>query len=776
MRGVWAQLAAFSVAVAPTYGQPCEAEWTGAFAFGRPDDAVRTMSLLDTGAGPALYIGGFFEHVGGGDAGGIVKWDGDRWDAMAGGVDGFVYAISVFDDGTGPAIYAGGFFNSAGGVPARNFARWDGSAWHAVEGAEKISIVRAMAVYDSGDGPELVVATDASPYIRRWNGNQWRTLEAGVDGPVRALAVFDAGDEPLLVAGGSFTRSGQMVVNHIAGWNGNAWRTLGAGTNEDVRGLYAADLGDGPRLYAGGDFTSAGDVSVSFVASWDSVAWSPLGSGMWAEDLNATNVNAFMLFDDGSGPAIYAGGDFDQAGGEDCNNIARWNGQAWSPLEDTLMFDQPNWVGALAAFDSGDGTRLWAGGDFHVQGGSPFLSTWDGTEWSEPPNLGTPAPAEDFAAFDDGSGIGVFVAPGPTTHIARFDGESWDNSIPGTSGPVYTLEVFNDGGGASLYAGGMFGYAGGVKAARIARWDGHDWTPLGPGVSAAVLTMLAFSDGPEGLLYVGGSFLEAGGAPASRIASWDGQNWSPLGSGLDGVPLAMAVFDEGDGPRLFVGGTFKQAGGLATAYIARWDGSGWSAVGSGMNSWVRALQVFDDGSGPALYAAGLFTKAGDTPAAGIARWNGTNWSPVGNGLPMQGWALAVFDAGEGPALYAAWNAGEGESSLAKWDGTQWSAAGSSIPDVYTLASLTDALGAALYLGGGFTAVEGVSSHHIARFGCTIPACGADCDGNASLDLFDFLCFVNQFNDGSPESDCTGEGELDLFDFLCFVNAFNAGCE
>jgi hypothetical protein len=54
-------------------------------------------------------------------------------------------------------------------------------------------------------------------------------------------------------------------------------------------------------------------------------------------------------------------------------------------------------------------------------------------------------------------------------------------------------------------------------------------------------------------------------------------------------------------------------------------------------------------------------------------------------------------------------------------------------------------------------------------------CAPDLDENGTLDLFDFLAFVNLFNDEDPTADCTGDGKYDLFDFLCFVNAFNQGC-
>lgn len=57
----------------------------------------------------------------------------------------------------------------------------------------------------------------------------------------------------------------------------------------------------------------------------------------------------------------------------------------------------------------------------------------------------------------------------------------------------------------------------------------------------------------------------------------------------------------------------------------------------------------------------------------------------------------------------------------------------------------------------------------------VGGCYADCDGDKALTLFDFLCFVNDFNANGAYSDCDGDKAHTLFDFLCFVNAFNAGC-
>jgi choice-of-anchor B domain-containing protein len=55
-------------------------------------------------------------------------------------------------------------------------------------------------------------------------------------------------------------------------------------------------------------------------------------------------------------------------------------------------------------------------------------------------------------------------------------------------------------------------------------------------------------------------------------------------------------------------------------------------------------------------------------------------------------------------------------------------------------------------------------------------CYPDCDGDGTLDFFDFLCFQNAFLANDPYADCDGDGVLDFFDFLCFQNEFLAGCQ
>ena len=73
----------------------------------------------------------------------------------------------------------------------------------------------------------------------------------------------------------------------------------------------------------GGLFATAGGIAANNVARWDGAAWSPLGAG-----LNAS-ATALTTLPNGD---LVASGDFTTAGGVPVDRIARWNGASWSPL------------------------------------------------------------------------------------------------------------------------------------------------------------------------------------------------------------------------------------------------------------------------------------------------------------------------------------------------------------------------------------------------------------------------------------------------------------
>ncbi|MFU8829565.1 MAG: hypothetical protein ACNA8P_09055 [Phycisphaerales bacterium] len=362
---------------------------------------------------------------------------------------------------------------------------------------------------------------------------------------------------------------------------------LDTGMNGHVNTLVVFNDGSGPGLYAAGNFTQAGGNAAHGIAKWDGAAWSPLGAGM-----DGARCFDLIVFDDGSGPALYAAGSFTQAGDTMANGIAKWDGADWSPLGAGVRHGLFVYIMVLAVFDDGSGPALYAGGEF-LQAG-------------------------EIAA----------------NGIAKWNGADWSALDAGASGGVLALAVFDDGSGTDLYAGGGFTRAGKSPANGIARWDGEEWSPLDSGVNSSVNRALTvFDDGRGSALYAGGYFTQAGEMPANFIARWDGEAWSPLaiGAGLNGSVSALTVFDDGGGPALYAAGSFTEAGGKPASHIAKWNGVFWSPLGAGVNDTVNVLTVFDDGSGPAIYAGGEFTEAGGNPANYIAKWDGTVWSPVGGG-------------------------------------------------------------------------------------------------------------------------------------------------
>lgn len=559
-------------------------------------------------------------------------------------------------------------------------------------------LVFDLAVFDdgSGSGPAVYAGglfthagDDPVNYVARLDGNRWVSLGEGLDNAAWALAACqtcpDSG--PALYVGGQFNQAGGLPAANIARWDGTAWSALGSGVAAKTFSSVAAVVitedapGGGPALFVGGYFETAGGSPAANVAKWDGETWSPLGSGVGAP------VEALAIFDDGSGggPELYAAGWFTTAGDLEVSNIAKWNGESWRPVGSGL----DDWVGELAVYDDGGGPVLAAGGGFAMAGGAPAaaIAKWDGRAWA-PLGAGVDGYVSDLFVLDREDSAQELYATGDFTlagdvaanWIARWDGASW-SALGGGLGWIGTaVAAKEEPAGASVYAG----YIGGD----VDRWDGHVWVPLGNGVSDAVRVLEAVDGGEqESTLYVGGDFSSAGGISANSIAKWNGSDWAPLGSGVNGLVHSLAVFDDGStgGNALYVGGDFAIAGGINANSIARWDGFEWSPLSGGVNGTVFALVAFDDGAGegPALYAGGDFTQAVGRPASGIARWNGQAWLPVGDGFPG-GTIYAMTAFGDptdgGPWLHAGGMFDLSGSrgvfrGLGRWDGAAWSSVG-----------------------------------------------------------------------------------------------------
>ena len=324
-------------------------------------------------------------------------------------------------------------------------------------------------------------------HIARWNGAQWSAMGSGLDNTVEALAIFNGAP----FAGGAFLNTGGFPATRVARWDGAAWSGVGGGVDNKIMALGVSTVGGASRLYAGGLFLNAGGAPAMRIASWDGAAWTALGSGVSITGMPSV-VYAIVEFDLGSGPLLAVGGQFSLAGGQPASNIAVWDGLSWAPLAGGVDGE----VRCMAVYDDGSGPGLYVGGAFESAGGIPSkrVARWDASGWS---TVG-------------GSG-------------------SWGNGST-----VQALEVFDDGDGPLLIAGGDFLRANGVVVQRLASWDGAQWSPVFGGADAKVMSLRAGQAASQGDLMVGGSFTLAGGVPSHSAGMRNGCSLQALIGDING--------------------------------------------------------------------------------------------------------------------------------------------------------------------------------------------------------------------------------------------------
>jgi len=319
-----------------------------------------------------------------------------------------------------------------------------------------------------------------------------------------------------------------------------AWAAVSSGTvagaTGDVNAIVVAPDG---KVYIGGAFATASAVAnTSRIAYYDPTdgLFHPLGTGA------ANNsVTTLAMGPDG---ILYAAGSFTGMGGiANTNNIAKWNGSAWSALGTGVTTG----TGVLAmAVDTAN--NLYVGGTFTGMGG---------------------------------------VAN--TTRIAKWDGSVWTALGTGANDVVRAITI---GPGNIVYIGGDFTTANAVSALRVAVWNGTTFAALSSGMDASVYSLAL---GPNNVLYAGGDMATAGGTTVVRTAYWNGVSWFPMGAGLNTAVRVLTAMPDGS---VYAGGGFTNTGGISLrAPMARWNGSTWTSIDNNLVSTVTVQAITPDRAG-----------------------------------------------------------------------------------------------------------------------------------------------------------------------------------
>lgn len=289
------------------------------------------------------------------------------------GLDNRVRTIQQFND----EWVVGGDFISANETSLNYIARWDGQEWRSLQsglnGVVNVLATTESYLYAGGDFTE--VGSQTVNRVVRWDGFSWQAMGTGVNGAVHAII---ARDNEIYI-GGAFNLSGSTVVNHIARWNGSNWQPMDAGVNGTVYALTFM----GNSIVAGGDFTQAGTTLVNHIAMWNGTTWSAFGAGL----------NDTVLSLSTSGDDLIAGGSFTQSGTQTISAIAQWDGSTWSALGSGIVGE----VRSISVVD----TRIMVGGDFAAAGALDLenIAIWNGESWSNPG--GTDLPVDVVTLIDD---------------------------------------------------------------------------------------------------------------------------------------------------------------------------------------------------------------------------------------------------------------------------------------------------------------------------------------------------------------------------------------
>jgi hypothetical protein len=347
--------------------------------------------------------------------------------------------------------------------------------------------------------PTSSTTTTTLPPGASWQDIGGVRLSGSAEGAFIHTLVSDSSGN--IYAGGRFDSAGGVPVNNIAKWNHStsSWESLAGGVDGFV-GALAVDSGN---LYVGGSFTTAtnsgGSVTVNKIAKWNGTSWSPLGSGFIG---GGDQILSMAV--DGSGN-VYAGGNFDHAGGVPTDNVAEWKtaSSTWDAMAGglSLSLGGTKYSCQVFAMAIGSGSNIYFAGTFNTSESIPIdgIAKWNlsSPSWE---SIGSGGNA--IAADNSGN---IYTAGG------KWNGSAWQSltdSDPGRP-PVLSL--------AAKSSSQVF--SGAINYSYIGKLNGTVWNNLAGGLVNVFgnIEVQALALDPAGDLYVGGKFTSAGGVPAANI-------------------------------------------------------------------------------------------------------------------------------------------------------------------------------------------------------------------------------------------------------------------
>jgi hypothetical protein len=298
----------------------------------------------------------------------------------------------------------------------------------------------------------------------KWNGTNW-DLIAEING--------DAFFNDIVFYGGNIVVGGIIYpLDHLSQWNGESWSSV-CSLPEDMQQFNSiSDLHVvNNDLFIAGSFYSVDSVTETIgIVRFDGENWHDLQTDDY---MNFSAPDPVEVAQDYNGE-LYIGGSFVVFGAPYTSNIARWNGQEWTPVGIGLglqgIYDP---VKCMIEYKG----SLYIGGNFGPEmfflNESRYIVRWDGSTYYRL-SKDEPCCIKDMVVFkDELYALGTFDEDSEigSTNIAKWDGTKWCSLGSNLNGTAYDLEVCND----TLYLAGIFTKINGEPIRAVAKWIGGDF-------------------------------------------------------------------------------------------------------------------------------------------------------------------------------------------------------------------------------------------------------------------------------------------------------------
>lgn len=483
------------------------------------------------------------------------------------------------------------------------------------------------------------------------------------------IGSFDAGGR---YAAGAASGVASVAVTDAQGTTvAAAVRVLRIRVNDIVN----AAVSDGQSLYVGGNFTAANPLSAPRLLVADALSGDPVIGC----DLQSGFLDGTVLALAASPTAIYVGGQFSHYRGAVVGNLVKID--ASSCALDTT-FSRAVGVGMPGESVNAltlSGAALYVGGNFNSYRGATVSSV---------------------IKIDAASGVldpAFAQAAGP-------------------AGQVHALAIS----GATLYAGGFFQTYGGSSAPYLAKVDAASGAvDASFGAGAQLNGPVSALAAGAGALYVGGTFTAYGGT-AADLAKLDATTGA-LDATFTGAALGYTNVGAlvAGGNALYVGREFATGGAPVVAKLDLVTGATDATFThpGALDFGVSAMQL----AGGSLYIGGAFRHYGGAPAVRLAKLDAVSGAldtAFGQTIGVNNSVAALALSGTSLIAGGTFSTYRGTpvGHLAKFDaGTDaldqnFAALGGADSPVLALALA----GPSLYVGGGFTAINGGNSPGVAK--------------------------------------------------------------